>query len=64
MLVPSDKAREFQGILREEYGKELTEGEAGVLLSRLLLLYERIYKRHPNEEANSPSVGQNSPAPH
>ena len=49
-MLPAKDVEEFQTILKEEYGRELTEGEAGVLALRLLLLYEVIYQKRPGNE--------------
>ena len=51
MPLTPEAIKEFQAIIREEYGKELSEGEAGVLAKRLLLLYELIYRPLPGERA-------------
>ena len=52
LLQPAD-IQEFHAILKEEYGRELSEGEAGVLAHRLLLLYDVIYQKRPKKESKS-----------
>jgi hypothetical protein len=52
--VPWSKdVQEFQAIPKEEYGRELAAGEAGMLAQRLLLLYDVIYQKRLKEKPNS-----------
>jgi hypothetical protein len=55
MNVTSQELEEFRSIIREEYGRKLTEGEATVIAKRLLLLYELIYRPLPGEKTKGSS---------
>ena len=54
MTVTPDDIREFQGIIKDEYGVELSKNEAIVMIKRLMSLYELIARPLPNKngEAN------------
>ena len=47
MLLTSDDIREFQGIIKDEYGVELSKDEAIVMIKRLMSLYEIIARPSP-----------------
>jgi|ERR1700730_487485 len=51
MKLSPEAIEEFREICREEYEKEISEGEATVTAQRLLLLYELIYRPLPSERA-------------
>ncbi len=50
MMLSDEAVKEFQTIAREEYGKELSDGEARIIATRLMLLGELIYRRLPEEK--------------
>lgn len=54
MLLTPDDVREFQRIIKDEYGVELPKDEAIVMIKRLMSLYELIARPLPNRtsEAN------------
>lgn len=61
MTIAEGRIREFQQILEEEYGKEISIGEATVLAQRLLLLYQQVYeqrvaqlRQHPWSDRTEP----------
>jgi len=49
MRITEEELREFISICEEEYGVQLSPGEAMVCAKRLLLLYELIYRPLPSE---------------
>jgi len=49
MNISDEALREFIKISKEDYGIELTEGEARVRATRLLLLFELIHRPLPAE---------------
>lgn len=49
MLLTPDDVREFQKIIKDEYGVELSKDEAIVMIKRLLSLYEVIARPLPSE---------------
>lgn len=62
MKLSPEGIQEFQALAKEEYGVDLTEGEAAVLGVKALLLYELIHQPLPGEiETTRPSTA--SPAP-
>ncbi len=62
MKLSPEGIKEFQALAKEEYGVDLTEGEAGVLGVKTLLLYELIHQRLPSEvESNQPSEASTAP---
>jgi hypothetical protein len=64
MNLTPEEVKEFQTIIREEYGRELSEGEATVIAKRLLLLYELIYRPLPSEfQSGKPSEQPALPSP-
>jgi hypothetical protein len=56
MKLSPEGIKEFRTLLKEEYGVDLTEGEAGVLGVQTLLLYELIHQPLPNEQKTMPPV--------
>jgi hypothetical protein len=53
MKLTTEAIKEFQGIAKEEYGIDLSEGDATVIGMRLLLLYELINQPIPDERASA-----------
>jgi len=49
MEFTAQDIREFQDIIKAEYGVELSEGDAAVMAKRLLSLYEIIARPLPEE---------------
>lgn len=56
MHFSPEAAKELKQIAKEEYGRDLTEGEAGVIGMRLLQLYELIFRPLPSELRQQPST--------
>ena len=50
MKLTADAIKAFQEIAKEEYGIDLSEGDATVIGTRLLLLYELISRPFPDEQ--------------
>lgn len=63
MKVSPEGIKEFQTIAREDYGIELSEGEASVEALRLLLFYEMIYRSLPSE-LKATQLSADPPASH
>lgn len=55
MKLSEEAVKEFQAIVREEYGTELNDGEARIIATRLMLLGELICRQLPDEQAMPPS---------
>ena len=47
MLLTPDDIREFQRIIKDEYGVEMSKDEAIVMIKRLMSLYELIARPLP-----------------
>lgn len=52
MAFSPDDVREFQGIIKDEYGVELSNDEAVVMIKRLMSLYEIIARPLPAKNPN------------
>jgi hypothetical protein len=61
MKLTEEAIKEFQAIAKEEYGIDLSHGDATVIGTRLLLLYELICKSLPNELPTPPLSAQPLP---
>lgn len=54
MQISDEAVSEFMRIYKEEYGEELSRGEADEMASRLVTLYGLLMKKLPNEQTVVP----------
>lgn len=58
--VSEQRLKEFQRIYEDEFGEEISEGEAQVMIQRLLAIYKLILRPLPSTPPMPPS---SDPAP-
>jgi hypothetical protein len=63
MQISDDSISEFIKLYKEEFGEELSRGDAEEMASRLTTLYELLAKKLPNERTSAPKPPDAPPRP-
>ncbi len=59
MEISQETIEEYKEIYKEDFGKEITDGEAREIITRVVILYEVLYSPLPHEK-NPPEASQDT----